>query len=53
MYVLYVSQGVTKIYGRFIRPDPNATDGATFTFVTNVQCPKGVSLYISSQLKLT
>lgn len=44
MYVLYVSQGVTKIYGRFIRPDPNADDRATFTFVTNVQCPKGMLL---------
>lgn len=41
LYVLYVTQGITKIFARFLRPDPNATDGAMYTFVTNVKCPPG------------
>ncbi|KAL1876851.1 hypothetical protein VTK73DRAFT_9153 [Phialemonium thermophilum] len=41
LYVLYVSQGVTKIFARFLRPDPNADDGSMFSFVTDVKCPKG------------
>lgn len=41
LYVLYVSQGVTKIFARFLRPDPNADDGTMFSFVTDVKCPKG------------
>lgn len=42
IYVLYVTQGITKIFARFLRPDPNATDGALFTFVTEVSCPKSM-----------
>ncbi|KAF7502179.1 hypothetical protein GJ744_006768 [Endocarpon pusillum] len=40
LYVLYVVQGITKIYARFLRPDPHASDGTMYTFVTNVMCPK-------------
>lgn len=39
LYVLYVTQGITKIFTRLLRPDPNATDGAMYTFVTDVMCP--------------
>jgi hypothetical protein len=42
MYVLYVSQGQTRLYARFMRPDPNATDGTMYTFVTDVQCPSSM-----------
>ncbi|TXC08244.1 hypothetical protein FocTR4_00004234 [Fusarium oxysporum f. sp. cubense] len=41
LYVLYVTQGKTKLYARYIRPDPNATDGTQFTFTTPVSCPEG------------
>ncbi|RBR22926.1 uncharacterized protein FIESC28_04224 [Fusarium coffeatum] len=41
LYVLYVVKGITKIYARYLRPDPNATDGAMYTFTTNVSCPNG------------
>ncbi|SCV36830.1 uncharacterized protein FFB14_06274 [Fusarium fujikuroi] len=38
---LYITQGKTKLYARYIRPDPNATDGTQFTFTTPVSCPEG------------
>ncbi|KAF5655281.1 hypothetical protein F25303_689 [Fusarium sp. NRRL 25303] len=41
LYVLYITQGKTKLYARYIRPDPNATDGTQFTFTTPVSCPEG------------
>lgn len=41
LYVLYVTQGKTKLYARYLRPDPNATDGTMYTFTTSVSCPEG------------
>lgn len=41
MHVLYVTQGKTKLYGRFIRPDPMSKKGSMFSDVTNVPCPTG------------
>ncbi|KAG9758073.1 hypothetical protein KCU73_g4084, partial [Aureobasidium melanogenum] len=35
LYVLYVSQGQTKLYARYLRPDPNASDGTMYTFTTS------------------
>lgn len=41
LFVLYDTQGITKLSVRFLRPDPNATDGAMYSFVTGVKCPDG------------
>ncbi|KAK1774877.1 hypothetical protein QBC45DRAFT_489404 [Copromyces sp. CBS 386.78] len=41
LYVLYITQGITKIFARFLRPDPNSSDGTLFTFVTDITCPTG------------
>jgi hypothetical protein len=38
LFVLYKSAGQSKLYARFLAPDPNTPD-ATVTFVTAVACP--------------
>jgi hypothetical protein len=43
LYVLYKSSKKSKIYGRFLRPDPDASDGAKEAFTTSVKCPEGMS----------
>ena len=53
VYVLYVTQGKTKLYARFLRPDPHATDGTMFTFVTDVKCPPGQISFGSAEHVLT
>jgi hypothetical protein len=39
LFVLYKSAGQSKLYARFLAPDPNGPEGATVTFVTSVACP--------------
>jgi hypothetical protein len=39
VYVLYKSQGKSKIYARFWRPNEDTNDGSMLTYVTSVACP--------------
>ena len=39
LFVLYKSAGQSKLYARFLAPDPDGPPGSTVTFVTSVACP--------------
>lgn len=43
LFVLYkTSAGESRIYGEFIKPDDQSSDGNVFHFATEVTCPKGM-----------
>ncbi|KAL2002673.1 hypothetical protein VTN02DRAFT_6208 [Thermoascus thermophilus] len=44
LFVLYkTSAGESRIYGEFIKPDDQSSDGNVFHFATEVTCPKGAT----------
>ena len=44
IFVLYkTTNGTSKIYGEFMKPDPQSDTGTMMAWASEVQCPKGMS----------
>ena len=45
LFVLYkTTNGISKIYGEFMKPDPQSDSGTMMAWASEVQCPKGMPI---------